>query len=282
MKYLSLFSGIGGFELGVQDAFPDSECVGYSEIDKYAIKVYQSHFPNHKNHGNITEINPLDLPDFDLLVGGFPCQDLSVANTYFNGLDGARSGLFWNLLNILNTKNPKWFCFENVMRMSRKDRDIISNNLGVEPVMIDAGLVSGQNRKRLFWCNWKVDEPQDKQIMLADIIESNPNVKPMSQQRIDWLLSDKSIKRKQFGTITFNPQKANTLTARMYRNWDGVYVRDQGSLRMLSPVECERLQCFPDNWTQDISHAQRYKTLGNAVNVEVVKHIFGELKKDLS
>ena len=79
MKYLSLFSGIGGFELGINDVFPNAQCVGYSEIDKYAIKVYQSHFPEHKNYGDIKDIDINSLPDFDMLVGGFPCHDLSIA-----------------------------------------------------------------------------------------------------------------------------------------------------------------------------------------------------------
>ena len=77
MKYFSACSGIGGFELGIQRVFPEAECVGFSEIDKYAIQVYSKHFPTHKNYGDITQVT--DLPDFDLFVGGFPCQPFSVA-----------------------------------------------------------------------------------------------------------------------------------------------------------------------------------------------------------
>jgi DNA (cytosine-5)-methyltransferase 1 len=89
MKYLSLFSGIGGFELAIQSVFPNAECIGFSEIDKYAIQTYRKHYPDHPALGSITDINPLTLPDFDLIVGGFPCQDLSIAH--------GRSGSRWKM-----------------------------------------------------------------------------------------------------------------------------------------------------------------------------------------
>lgn len=327
MKYLSLFSGIGGFELGIRDAFPGAECVGYSEIDKHAIKVYQSHFPEHKNYGDIKDVNINSLPDFDMLVGGFPCQDLSIAKANRKGLDGDRSGLFWNMLDVLRTKKPRYFCFENVASMAKKDRDIITNKLGVEPLMINAALVSAQSRKRLFWCNWEVKQPKDRMLILNDILEENPNVKPLSDAHVAWLKSPSGKKRIDMGMLKINPEKVVTLTARGYLSWGGNYVmhpvrlgninnsESQGNriysvlakavtlsanggglgaktgiylvyngkywiLRMLSPIECERLQCFPDNWTQSCKNTQRYKQLGNAVNVEVVKHIMNELRRN--
>jgi len=79
MKYFSIFSGIGGFEYGIQKILPSTECVGYSEVDKYAKQIYERHYPNHINYGDATTIPTEDLPEFDLLVGGFPCQAFSVA-----------------------------------------------------------------------------------------------------------------------------------------------------------------------------------------------------------
>ena len=105
MKYLSLFSGIGGFEKAIQDALPNAECVGFSEVDKFAIQIYQRHFPSHLNLGDITQIDIESLPDFDLLVGGSPCQDLSIAKRDRKGLDGSRSGLFYKYVEILQKKN---------------------------------------------------------------------------------------------------------------------------------------------------------------------------------
>lgn len=109
MKYFSIFSGVGGFELGMQD----HECIGFSEIDSHASAVLAYRFPNIKNYGDITKINTNELPDFDILVGGSPCQDLSVAGSQ-KGLAGNKSGLFYHYVEILKTKKPKYFIWENV------------------------------------------------------------------------------------------------------------------------------------------------------------------------
>src|SRR3990172_3229963 len=136
MKYFSTFSGIGGFELGIIQAHERSRtknkrqgiqgtgseegqsieridistdgltCVGYSEIDKYASAIYQQHFPDHKNHGDITKINAEELPDFELLVGGFPCQAFSIAGRRM-GFDDTRGTLFFDLARILKAKQPR-------------------------------------------------------------------------------------------------------------------------------------------------------------------------------
>ena len=144
MKYFSTFSGIGGFELGIQNAFDNrpnirngieniskdntdpakpqvrAECVGYSEIDKYAIKVYERNFNGHKNYGDITKINADELPDFDCLVGGFPCQAFSIAGKR-KGFDDTRGTLFFDLARILRAKQPRLFVFENVKGLLSHD-----------------------------------------------------------------------------------------------------------------------------------------------------------------
>jgi len=345
MKYLSLFSGIGGFELGIQSIFPKAECVGFSEIDKYAIQTYRKHYPDHPCLGSISDINPLALPNFDMLVGGFPCQDLSIAKAGRKGLDGERSGLFWTMLSILRPKNPRYFCFENVASMPKKDRDVITAELGVEPVMINAALVSAQSRKRLFWCNWNVSQPQDRGILLKDILESgyepknkdktlcirarygndfssNPKTAISRYEKgFTQIIADKSycipstyhkenvkslVQRKKTGlcVIDSEPPSApirlgniGNSSSQGYRVYSiegksvtlganggglgaktGLYETSQTYIRKLTPTECERLQCFPDGYTEGMSNTQRYKQLGNAVNVEVVKHIMSELR----
>jgi len=117
MKYLSTFSGIGGFELGIG---PNHECVGYSEIDKYASAIYQKHFPEHKNYGDITKIVAEELPDFDLLVGGFPCQAFSIAGKR-GGFEDTRGTMFFELARILRAKQPRLFVFENVKGLLSHD-----------------------------------------------------------------------------------------------------------------------------------------------------------------
>ena len=108
-----MFSGIGGFEYGIQTALPDAECVGYSEIDKYAIATYQKHFPNHKNYGDATKIKADELPDFDMLCGGFPCQAFSIAGKR-RGFEDTRGTLFFDVARIIEVKRPKIVFLENV------------------------------------------------------------------------------------------------------------------------------------------------------------------------
>jgi len=119
MKYFSTFSGAGGFEIGINEK---GVCVGHSEINKYAIQVYEKHYPTHKNYGDISKIEWSRVPDFDLLVGGSPCQDLSIAGKR-KGLAGGRSGLFYHYIRALKEKQPKYFIWENV-------RGALSSNNG--------------------------------------------------------------------------------------------------------------------------------------------------------
>jgi DNA (cytosine-5)-methyltransferase 1 len=121
MKYFSMFSGIGGFELGLQNSDYEFECVGYSEVDKYAISIYERHFPNHKNFGDATKIRTEDLPDFDLLVGGFPCQAFSIAGQR-RGFDDTRGTLFFEIARILRDKRPRYFLLENVRGLLSHDK----------------------------------------------------------------------------------------------------------------------------------------------------------------
>lgn len=120
MKYFSTFSGIAGFELGIEKACPGAVCVGYSEIDKYADAIYKYHFKEVKNYGDITKINEYELPDFDLLVGGFPCQAFSIAGKR-KGFEDTRGTLFFDLARILQAKRPRLFIFENVKGLLSHD-----------------------------------------------------------------------------------------------------------------------------------------------------------------
>lgn len=122
IKYLSLFSGIGGFEVGIQNSNIEMECVSYAEIDKYAASIYARHFPGHKNLGDVTKIKTEELPDFDLLVGGFPCQAFSVAGKR-GGFDDTRGTLFFEIARVLKDKRPKYFLLENV-------KGLLSHNKG--------------------------------------------------------------------------------------------------------------------------------------------------------
>jgi len=185
MKYLSLFSGIGGFELGIQQAYEDynrpnirdrnkniqkdlsdtekqqdrATCIGFSEIDKYAIQIYEKQFPNHKNYGDITKIQSNSLPDFDLLVGGFPCQSFSIAGKR-GGFEDTRGTLFFEIARIIGEKQPRLLLLENVKGLLSHDKGytfftIIStlNDLGYDiqwQVLNSKNFGVPQNRERVF------------------------------------------------------------------------------------------------------------------------------------
>lgn len=383
MRYFSTFSGIGGFELGIQKAIankikpekqstecpvselgsstdtPNSDgnwwgssatCVGYSEIDKYAIKVYERNFngdirclqpksdevkqdsnditnelqqrelPNnnrrHKNYGDITTINADTLPDFDCLVGGFPCQAFSIAGKR-KGFDDTRGTLFFDLARILRAKQPRLFVFENVKGLLSHDsgrtfKTIISTidelgydcqwqvlnskNHGVpqnrERVII-VGHLRGTSRPKVFPIGNSNTETSEKSLIKSlyhndgyrtanetldpDGISTTlntarggghiPCVPVLTPDRLNKRQNGRRFKEDGEPSFTLNTQDRH-----------GIY--DGMKIRRLTPVECERLQGFPDNWTkygigdEPISDSQRYKMCGNAVTTNVIQAVF--------
>ena len=171
MRVLSLFDGISCGRVALERAGISIDTYYASEIDKYAIAISQKNYPDIIRLGDVRDI---DFSQFigkiDLIMGGSPCQDLSIAKKNRQGLSGERSGLFWKFVEAVETIKPKYFLLENVASMSKENRDIITNTLGVEPVLINSALVSAQQRKRLYWCNWEVTQPKDKGIYLKDIL----------------------------------------------------------------------------------------------------------------
>lgn len=173
MKILSLFDGISCARVALDRLGIKIDKYYASEIDKYAIQIALKNYPNTIEVGDVTKLKGSDFQDIDLLIGGSPCQDLSIAKKNRQGLDGARSGLFWEYVRLLNEIKPKYFVLENVNSMPKEAKQIITDTLGVEPIMINASLVSAQNRKRLFWTNIpNVTQPEDKGILLKDILEN--------------------------------------------------------------------------------------------------------------
>ena len=171
MNVLSLFDGIS---VARQALFSlDIPVSNYycCEIDKYAIQISKKNWSKNIHLGDVKDFSNTSL-DIDLLIGGSPCQDLSIAKKGRKGLEGDRSGLFWEYIRIKDLVNPKFFILENVASMPKKDRDIITEAMGVEPVMFNASLVSAQCRKRLFWTNIKFELPEDRGILVKDILQN--------------------------------------------------------------------------------------------------------------
>ncbi len=154
-----MFSGIGGFELGIERATNNSwECVGYSEIEPRAIKIYKEHYPEHKNYGDATQINAKELPEFDLLVGGFPCQSFSISGLR-KGFNDTRGTLFFDIARIIKEKRPKYILLENVKGLLSHDKGrtikIILSALeeldyDTETMVFDGINFKGGRRKRIF------------------------------------------------------------------------------------------------------------------------------------
>lgn len=196
MKVLSLFDGISCARVALERAGFRIEKYYASEVDKYAIQIAQKNYPDTIQLGDVNDVRylmgtlywdfmGLQGTKIDLMVGGFPCQDLSVAKKDRKGLEGSRSGLFWEMVRIHKEVNPRWWIYENVASMPKKDKEIISKTLGVEPIMINAALVSAQNRKRLFWTNIpNITQPDDRGILLKDILE-NGNTDRLKSYCID-------------------------------------------------------------------------------------------------
>ena len=428
MKVLSLFDGISCAKVAFERAGIPITSYKASEIDKHAIKVSQKNHPDIVHLGNVVDVSGVEC---DFLIGGSPCTDLSIAKKDREGLKGDRSKLFYEFVRILKESKPKWFILENVASMSKADKDTISEALGVQPIMINASLVSAQCRKRLFWTNIpEVKLPEDKGILLKDVLQEDAEVdermvkdgksycltatyngatetnsvesKQSTMVRIGHIGKTPSIFNRVYSTDHKSPTvhtcggslvsidkkpsefhqigyfgaenaskcggqalrvysddaksptlgtggvglvkvghvgptecqgnrvysiegKASTLSAcggglgaktGLYTAISGRESRrrldDEGhrkdgdetvpivrvietrddeksstlttmtnhnlvvkpnTIRKLTPVECERLQCLPDNYTDCISNTQRYKCLGNAFNVDVVAHI---------
>jgi DNA-cytosine methyltransferase len=251
-----------------------------SEIDKHAIKVTQHNYPNTIQLGSVTEIKGSDLPQIDLLIGGSPCQSFSNAGDG-TGFDG-KSGLFYEYVRLLKECNPKYFLLENVI-MKKEWQDIISKELGCEPIKINSNLVSAQNRKRLYWTNIPFELPQNKNIFIEDILDVEFDDKYWLKERNTKLLL-KKVNIENAPRIAcidvYNKKvkldrKCPTLTLPHHNS---IRLLQNGRIRKLTPNECEKLQNVPINYTDcELSDIHRYTMLGNGWNVDTITHIFKSL-----
>jgi DNA (cytosine-5)-methyltransferase 3A len=272
MKVLSLFDGISGGIVALERlGIPVERYVAY-EIDKYALKVSEKNYPQIEHCGDVLDGDFTQYKGFDLLLGGSPCQDISFYNRGGKGLSGAKSSLFFQYLRALQEAKPKYFLFENVVG---RGKDVITESLGVTPVLIDSAVLTGQKRRRLYWTNIPFEMPEEKNVKLKDILQTAEETKEFSkiENRIKWLNSASGQKAIKKHYVAINPQKAICLTARGDASWECNYVTKKGKLYKLSPIEWERLQTLPDNYTEGISNTQRYKCIGNGWTVDVISHI---------
>lgn len=278
MVVLSLFDGMSCGMLALKRAGIQVDSYFASEIDKYAVQVSKKNWSEIIHIGDVTQVKYKDgvlqtqfgscKTKIDMVIGGSPCTSFSVAGDG-SGFDG-ESGLFFEYLRILREVNPKYFLLENVV-MKKQWEEVINNELGVKPIMINSALVSAQSRKRLYWTNiGGVTQPQDKGVLLKDVLECNvvkDAVKP----------TERNLRHK-----VYHDGKSLCCTATMYKGAgnNGMSLIDRGyGLTCLTPIECERLQTLPDDYTSGVSNTQRYKMIGNGWTVDVVAHIFSFIGK---
>ena len=337
MRYFSLFSGIGGFENG----FPNEwECVGHSEINRYAAAIYRYHFPEHRSYGDATGIVSTEIPEFDMLVAGFPCQSYSNAGKR-RGFKDDRGALFFEIARILRDKRPRYLLLENVKGLFSFDTGkgfqtilgilsdigyrvqwqvLNSKDFGIpqhrERVFI-VGHFGGEPRPEIFPlqnCTREVSDsisdlsasaqaggrvkiiqrPQGK-MAGGKLLNLAPTLRQMSQTNTavvqsalyhgggsGWEIRADLPVLRQTGGIS-HAIKGNG--GHLLKNWSACAKadRDETRFRRLTPLECERLQGFRDYFTAygideggkriAISDTQRYKVLGNAVTVNVIRAI---------
>jgi site-specific DNA-cytosine methylase len=281
MNVLSLFDGISAGQLALKKANVKVDNYYSSEVDSFAISIANKNFPNTIQLGDVTKWRDwdIDFSKIDLVIGGSPCQGFSFAGKQLNFQD-ERSKLFFEYVDILNcikSLNPNVkFLLENV-RMKQEYQDVISKFLNVGPIAINSSLVSAQNRLRYYWSNIKnIEQPEDRDLKLKDVLVDNPIQKHfLSDKAVDYMSRLRNGKPRWEYHKNPLEGKAACLTANMYKGVPYGVIKEKG--RKLTEIECERLQTFPDNYTEGVSSSQRYKALGNSWTVEVVSHIFKNL-----
>lgn len=278
---LSLFDGISCGMVALERAgLPVDRYVAY-EIDKYAIKVSQKNYPQIEHCGDVTTADFIQYKGFDLLIGGSPCQSLSIVQSKTRKhLDG-KSKLFFEFVRAKNEVQPTYFLFENVASMNDESRAVISELLGCEPILIDSADFSAQQRPRLYWTNIPVTLDYEKSnAVLGDVLENDVDEKYFYNHPLTHTDMSKQIcaimdfKNHDMHKRIFNPAfKCHTLTTCGGGNTQKK-VYDNGRARKLTPVEYERLQTLPDNYTDSVANTHRYTTIGNGWTVNVIAHIF--------
>ncbi len=292
MKILSLFDGISCARVALERANIDVEAYYASEVDLYAIAISQKNYPDIIQMGDVTELEKtasLWGDKIDLLIGGSPCQDLSSAKgKNRQGLKGARSSLFYEYVRILKEVKPKYFILENVASMSQEAQEEITKTIGVQPIMIDAALLSAQTRKRLFWTNIPgIMLPIDKGITLENIVNldadrkwQNPIDIKKTRNGVAWDTSGKGYHSQQDRAYSLKGKHPTVPTARTNTKVK-FYDELSGKIGILNWDEVEALQCLPRGYTDLPKNLteKRGGVIGNGFCVDVIAHILSFIPK---
>lgn len=303
LNVLSIFDGMSCGQIALNRAGISYDKYYASEIDKHAIKVTQHNYPDTIQIGDVTKVKGTDLPKIDLCIGGSPCQGFSFSGKVLN-FEDPRSRLFFEFVRLVKEVNPRYWLLENVV-MKKEYEQVISECLGVEPIKINSSLVTAQNRVRLYWANFEITQPVDRNINLIDILETNEAVNPAAVRGrripkaplVGRRLDERGARvddNKETPIIQClevrakNPHKSNCLTT---VEKDNVLTtlpvgRYKDAFKNKLPFRCYtlkewcRLQTVPEKYFNGIvSESQAKKMLGNGWTVDVIAHILEGLCK---
>lgn len=300
INVLSLFDGMSCGQIALNRAGIKYNKYFASEIKENAIKVTQHNYPDTIQLGDVRDVKASDLPKIDLLIGGSPCQDLSQANKSRTGLDGLKSGLFFEYYRLFKELSPTYFLLENVS-MSDKDYMLISDMMGTEPIRINSELVSAQLRDRSYWTNigggyydlfgnrkCGIPLPKDKNIRLQDILECGFTDRQKSRAVLESESRPLRTPVKMFHryystgftTLVFKDQETYSKMVEMYNNGkhrDPIFHPD--NLRYLNQTELEKLQTVPTGYTGILKRDEAASLLGDGWTIDVIAHIFSYINE---
>lgn len=290
MNVLSCFDGMACGRIALDRIGAKVDRYLASEIDQAAMSVAKHNYPMIEHIGDITQIKTEDLPKIDLLIGGSPCQGFSMAGKGL-AFNDHRSKLFFEYIRILKDTKPKYFLLENVV-MKPEHQEVITNLLGVKPILINSNLFSAQNRKRLYWTNIPIAPlPTSNPLTIKDILDDNVSSKyhmtletasrfvPSKTNPSSGNVQSTTGHKIQLGAVIDINGKARCCAAQTLGRDTHILEKDcyEGTnvriVRKLTPTEWERLQTVPHNYTATATHGRRYHMLGNGFTVSVISHI---------
>jgi len=268
IRFIDLFSGIGGFRLGFERA-GGFHCVWSCDNNKWANKIYIKRFkPNRGEHftADIEKMDEKQIPDHEILTGGFPCQPFSYAGKKM-GFEDTRGTLFFEIIKIARAKKPILLLLENVFGLLSHDRGKTFNTIletldelgyDAEWQVFDSRGWLPQRRRRIFIMGHLRERPTP---FIFPIIETDEGYSQVDE------------KAPYVSTLTKSYSVSSYGVARTYIIYDKPRFEGKGIMRALTPLECERIQGFPDGWTSGIPRDRRYELLGNAVTVNVIEFL---------
>lgn len=311
-KFIDLFAGIGGIRLAFQNN--GGKCVFTSEWDSFAKKTYEANF-GEVPFGDITQISETEIPDHDILLGGFPCQPFSIAGVSKKNslgrehgfLDKTQGTLFFDIARIIEFKRPKVFMLENVKNLVSHDKKktfkIITETLtqlgySIHYKVLDAKYYVPQHRERIIIVgfdksvfngqeNFKFPSPPDVELSLKEILEKKvEDTYTLSDKLWNYLQEYKKKHQAKGNGFGFGLTDLNgvsrTLSARYYKDGAEILIPQKGkNPRRLTPRECARIQGFPDNFIIPVSNNQAYKQFGNSVAMPLIQAVGKNIVKEL-